>query len=166
MLLPRLPNGHCSLGLRSRHAREGEQCGKSRAVVRNAGAMEAAIGSNGNIFRLTRRKHGIEMCGEGDVGALAILERMGDDVAAAVHAGDHAERSELREHPLRARLFEEGRGGDTADLQMLFVDGLLLAIEPLERVANGGRVGEVGEEAGKRLGEYRREFAGGGQMSV
>ena len=102
------------------------------------GPCRRPSGPTVNFFVLARCEHGIQMRGEGDVGAVAVLHRVGDDVAGAVDARDAAQRAELCEHPLGAALLEERRGRDAAKLQVLLVDPLLLAHEPGERVAARG----------------------------
>ena len=139
------------------HARDGQQRGQPSAVVGDARAMQPAIGGDINLFVLARREHGIQMRGEGDVGAGAIFDRMGDDVAAAIDPRHATERAKLRQHPLGALLFEERGGGDAAKLQVLLVDPLLLPDEPLQGVAEGRGIGQIrghfGERRIRRIGQ-------------
>jgi hypothetical protein len=92
--------------------------------------------------------------------------RVPDAIAGAFKAGDSAKSPELRQHPFGAALLEKGGGGDAAKLQVLFVDPLFFAGEPLQGVANGGGVGEFGDEPGEgdRFDGRGRELAGSGQM--
>ena len=130
--------------------RDGEQCGQSGAVVGDAGAVQAAIGRDVDLFVLAWREYRIEVRGEGDVGACPIFHRMCDDVAAAIDPRDAAQGSELRQHPFGAALLEESRGRDTAELQVLFVDPLLLPDEPLQRVMKRRGAGQIARHFGKR----------------
>ncbi len=120
--------------------------GQSRAVIGGAWPMQSAIGSDVDLFVFARRKHGIEMRGEGDVGAGTILHRMRDDVAAPIDPRDATERAKLRQHPLRALLFEECGGRHAAQLQVLLVDPLLLPDEPLQRVAQRRGIGQIARD--------------------
>ena len=107
------------------------------------------------------------MGGESDVGSLAVLYRMGDHVAGPVNSGDAAESTELGQHPFRTALLEKCRRGNTADLQVLFVNPEFFAIKPLERFAQRG-IGEFGNQLGQRsglAGESCRS-GDGGQMPV
>ena len=122
-------------------ARDGQQGGQAGAVIGDAGTVQPAIRIDGDFFVVARRKHRIEMRGQGDVGAFAVLHRMGDHVAGAIDARDAAEGAELRQHPLGALLFEESGRGNAAELQLLFGDPLLVAGKALQGFANGGSVG-------------------------
>ena len=79
-----------------------------------------------------------------------------------------AEGAELVEHPLGAVLFKKSGGGDAAELQVLLVDPLLFAREPLQRVAKNGVVYGSSHAFGERyrLATNRRGLAGSGQMPV
>ena len=112
--------------------------------------MQAPIGCDKNFFVLARREHGIQMRGKGDVGASAIFDRVGDDVAATVDTRHATERAKLRQHPLGALLFEERGGWDAAELQVLLVDPLFLPDEPGQGVAQGYGIGQIRGHFGKR----------------
>ena len=149
-------------------AREGQQTCQASAVVGDAGAAQIAVRAHGNIFAAARGEHGIEVRGEGDVGSLTILDWMGDDVAGAIHAGNATQGAELGEHPFGAFLLEKGRGWDAAKLQVLLVDPLFFAGEPLKGVADRGGVGALGKEFrdGWRGGGRGGEFDWSCQVSV
>ena len=126
-------------------ARDGEQGGESRAVVGDAGAVETAVGIDRDLLAGLRGDDRIEVRGEGDQRAFTggIEER--DHVAGAVDLGVAAVALELRGHPLGAAVLEEGRRGDAAQLEVLLVDPLLLAREPLQRLANSTRLRQVAD---------------------
>ena len=107
--------------------------GEPGAVVGDAGTVEPAVGLGLDLVLVARRDHGVEVGGEGDVGAVAFG---GDDVAGAVDDGVPAEGAELVGEPGGALLLEEGGGGNAAELQVDLVDPLLLAGEPLETLAH------------------------------
>jgi hypothetical protein len=108
------------------------------------------------------------MRGERDVGAFAILQRVRDDVAAAIDAGDAAQRAELLQHPFGAALLKKRGRWHAAKLHVLIVDPLFFANEPLQCFAQRGGMDGFGELLGerRRLAGNRRGLAGRGQMSV
>ena len=129
--------------------------------------MEAGVGGGVNVFIFARGEDGVEVRRECNVGAGTIFERVGDDVAAAVDAGDAAKGAELGEHPFGAALLEERGGGDAAELEVLLIDPLFLADEPGEGVAEGRGSGEVGRDFGERsVGRDSDGFEGRGQVLV
>jgi hypothetical protein len=65
------------------------------------------------------------------------------DIAAAIDPRDAPERLKLRQHPLGPALFEERGGGDTAKLEVLLIDPLLLPHKPLQCVAKRRGVGQI-----------------------
>ena len=92
---------------------------------------------------------------------------MGNDVAAAIDARHAPQRAKLREHPLGAALFKECRGWNAAQLQMLFVDPLLLPDKPLQGVAQRGRIGQISRHFHqRRSGRKRNGFDRSCQMPV
>jgi hypothetical protein len=93
---------------------------------------------------------------------------VGDDVSCPVDSRIAAEIAELRGHPLRAALFEEGRSGDAAELQVLIVDPLFLARKPLQAVAHVGRRSQLGDGLSRSCAAVLREdrFGRCGQMPV
>ena len=129
--------------------------------------MQPAVGVDGNFFSIAWRKHRIEMRRERDVWAFAILHRVGDNIAAAIDTRYCAERPELGQHPFGALLFEKGGRGNPAELELLLSDPLLIAGKPLQRLANGGSVGNFGHQARERnVGRRGRGFKRCCQMPV
>ena len=82
-------------------------------------------------------------------------------VAGAVYSGMPSERAELRRHPLGALLFQKCGRGNAAELQMDVVHPLLLAREPLERLANAGALGQIADchRRGQEIGRHNLSLA-------
>ena len=72
-----------------------------------------------------------------------------ENVTRAIHAGMPAEGAKLRGHPFGALLLEERGRGHAAQLKMDIVDPLLLAREPLERLADAGALGHLADCHGR-----------------
>ena len=149
-------------------ASDGQQRGQAGAVVGNSGAVQAAVRVDGDFLVVAGREYGIEVRGEGNVGAFAVFHGVGDDVAGAVDACHRAERAELGQHPFGAALFEEGGRRDPAELQLLLGDPLFFAGKVLQSVANGGGVRKFGDLPGERggIGREGRGFERSRQVLV
>jgi hypothetical protein len=144
-----------------------EQRCQAGAIVGNSGPVQPAIRIDGNFLNVAWRKHRIEMRRECDVGTFAVLDRMRDNIAAAVDTRHCAECAELCQHPFGALLFEKGGRGNPAELELLLSDLLFIARKTLQRLANSGSVGNFGHQARERnIARGGRGFERCCQMSV
>ena len=69
----------------------------------------------------------------------------GEHVAGAIDGGFPAGGAELFQKPGGALLFQKGGRRNAAELQVDFVDPLLLARETLQALAHAGQFGEFAE---------------------
>ena len=138
--------GESSRGLRGfPRGGYGEQRGEARAVIGDAGAEQFAVGRSPDVFRSARREDGIEMSGNGDLRRFAASGERSDDVAGAVDFRVPFEVAKTGGDPFGALLFKESGRGDTAELEMLFLNP--------ERVRGGtsrGRRARQGRRKGRR----------------
>ena len=84
---------------------------------------------------------------KGDVRTFAVR---GDHVAGAIDGSGPSERLELLLEPCGTLLFEEGGRRHAAELQMDFVDPLLLAREPLQALAHTAVVSQFSDVEPRR----------------
>src|SRR5262249_39596890 len=95
---------------------------------------------------------GVEVRRERDVRGVAGGRQ---NVPGAVDRGVPTKASELVGKPGGALLFEEGWGGDAAEVGGNFVDPLLLASEPLKAPAHAAVLGEIAQvHAGQCIGRH------------
>ena len=129
---------------------DGEQRGEACAVIGDAGAEKFSVARNLYIFGRARGEYGIEMGGDGNGRRIAAALKRCDYVAGAIDLGVPIEVPKTGGDPFGALLFEEGRGGDAAEFEVLLLNPKAFAAEPVEGGSHTRRRGKIGDGLGKR----------------
>ena len=90
------------------------------------------------------------MGGDGDAGRIPATLQSRDDVSGAIDFGVPIEVAKTGGDPFGALLFEERRGGDAAELEVLLLNPEAFAAEPVEGGSHTGSRGKIGDGLGER----------------
>ena len=82
------------------------------------------------------------MRSKGDVGKMIVTGARGNNIAGAVDLGFPAQGTEFGDEPLSSLLLKESGGRNAAEAQMLFINPVALAPEPLKRRADAWKRGK------------------------
>lgn len=108
-------------------ARNGEDCGKSSAVIGDAGTAQFSVGIYEDIVFEAGRKDSIEMRRDGEQRPVGRGLLPGGDVTRAIHLRLPPIGPELLGHPLGSLMLEECLRGNAADLKVGISNPVLFA---------------------------------------